>query len=64
MIEHADFSVTIKDNGPSPKPWRWEINRVGRTSAVQSSTTFFDSGKADRAGKQALSILRSEHPAD
>jgi hypothetical protein len=65
MIEHADFTVTVKNRGRPPKPWRWEIYRAGRTSAIQTSEVYFETmTEASRAGKKALSIFLSEYPAD
>lgn len=65
MIEHADFAVTVKNRGRPPRPWRWEIYRAGRTSAILTSEVYFETmTEASRAGKQALSILLSEYPAD
>jgi hypothetical protein len=65
MIEHIDFAVTVKNHGRPPKPWRWEIYRAGRTSAIQSSEVYFETmTEASRAGKQALSLILSECPPD
>ena len=65
MIEHEDFAVTVKNRGRPPKPWRWEIYRAGRASAIRTSEIYFGTmSEATRAGKQALSILLSEYPAD
>lgn len=65
MIEHADFAVTVKNRGRLPKPWRWEIYRAGRASAVHISEVYFETmTEASRAGRQALSTLLSEYPAD
>jgi hypothetical protein len=61
MIDHADFSVVVKNRAPPPKPWRWEIYRAGRTSPIDHSEIFFASmTEANRAGKAALSLLLSE----
>jgi len=62
MIEHEDFSVAVKPQASSPKSWRWEIYRTGRTSPIESSKKIFESmTEADRAGKLALALLLSEH---
>jgi hypothetical protein len=56
--KRADFSVIIKSRGRPPNPWRWEIYRAGRSSAVALSSHFFPTpGAAFRAGKQALAEL-------
>jgi hypothetical protein len=56
--EPADFSVVVKNRGQPPNPWRWEIYRAGRSSAVEQSTVFFPTMvAANRAGKEALAQL-------
>jgi len=63
MIEHADFSVVVKNRAPLPKSWRWEIYRAGRTSPIERSETFFETmAEASRAGKQALAMILSDYP--
>jgi len=63
MIDHADFSLVVKQSKPGQKLWRWEIYRAGRTSPIERSKVLFDSVKdASRAGKAALSLLLSEFP--
>jgi hypothetical protein len=63
MIAHLDFSVVVKRKGQTPNPWRWEIYRAGRNSAIQCSETFFATmTEANRAGKAALNVLLSEYP--
>jgi hypothetical protein len=63
MIDVPDFSVVVKRRGPPLKPWRWEIYRAGRTSAIQCSEAFFETmTEASRAGKTALGLRLSEHP--
>jgi hypothetical protein len=63
MIAHPDFSVVVKQRGQPPSPWRWEIYRAGRNSAVQCSEIFFATmTEASRAGKAALNVLLSEYP--
>jgi hypothetical protein len=62
MIDHPDFSVVVKHRGTPPNPWRWEIYRAGRNSAIECSEIFFATvTEASRAGKAALSVLLSEH---
>jgi hypothetical protein len=56
--ERTDFSVAIKRRGKPPNPWRWEIYRAGRSSAIaQSSELFPTMGAANKAGKEALAEL-------
>jgi len=63
MIDHADFSVVIKNRAPLPKSWRWEIYRAGRTSPIERSEAFFETmAEANRAGKRALELLLSDYP--
>jgi hypothetical protein len=59
---HKDFSMVVRRSAPPPRPWRWEIYRAGRKSAIQCSKIFFKTAiEADRAGKAALVSLLSEH---
>jgi len=63
MVDHADFSVVVKNLAPPPKSWRWEIYRAGRTSPIERSKAFFATmTEAHRAGKAALGLLLSEYP--
>jgi hypothetical protein len=39
--EPTDFSVVVKSRGKPPNPWKWEIYRAGRLSAVEQSSVFF-----------------------
>ena len=56
--EREDFSVVVKSKGQPPKPWKWEIYRAGRSSAVEQSVIFFPTATAaHKAGKEALSRL-------
>ena len=58
----SDFSVVVKNRGRLPAPWRWEIYRSGRNSAVKRSEAFFSTmTEADRAGKKALRLFLSEY---
>jgi hypothetical protein len=62
MIDHLDFSVVVKRRGPPAKPWRWEIYRAGRNSAIECSEVFFATmTEASRRGQAALNMLLSEH---
>jgi hypothetical protein len=62
LIGHPDFSVVVKRRGAPAKPWRWEIYRAGRNSAIECSGVFFATmTEASRAGKTALGLLLSEH---
>jgi hypothetical protein len=64
MLEHADFSVVVKIRARPPKPWRWEIYRAGRTSAISQSDVFFETAtEATRAGKTALALMLSDYQA-
>jgi hypothetical protein len=57
-FERDDFSVVVKSRGQPPNPWRWEIYRAGRSSAVEQSATFFPTmTAAHKAGKEALARL-------
>jgi len=61
MIEHADFSVVVKNRGRPPKPLRCEIYRAVRSSPIgQSELVFQSMTEANRAGKAALKLLLSE----
>jgi hypothetical protein len=63
MIDHADFSVVVKNRGAPPKSWRWEIYRAGRRSPIEQSKDLFESmTEANRAGKVALRLLLTEFP--
>src|ERR1700675_3223759 len=54
----TDFSVVVKSRGKPPNPWRWEIYRAGRSSAVEQSSVFFPTmAAANKAGKTALAQL-------
>jgi hypothetical protein len=62
MLEHADFSVVVKNRARPPKPWRWEIYRAGRTSPVDHSEVYFESmSEASRAGKAALKLMLGDN---
>jgi hypothetical protein len=62
MIGHKDFSIVVRRCAPPPRPWRWEIYRAGRKSAIQCSKILFETViEANRAGSAALVSLLSEH---
>jgi len=62
MADHPDFSVVVKNRGRPPRPWRWEIYRAGRNSAIKHAEVYFSTiTEASRAGKKALSVLLSEY---
>jgi hypothetical protein len=57
-FDQTDYSFVVKHRASPPKPWRWEIYRAGRASAVEQSATFFPTmTAASRAGKEALKRL-------
>jgi hypothetical protein len=57
-LDQTDYAVVVKRRASPPKPWRWEIYRAGRASAVEQSTTFFATmTAASRAGREALKQL-------
>jgi hypothetical protein len=63
MIDHADFSVVVRNRASPPKPWRWEIYRAGRNNPIKQFEIFFElATEANRAGKLALKRLLSEYP--
>lgn len=63
MLEHADFSVVVKNRARPPKPWRWEIYRAGRATPIHQSDVFFETAtEANRAGKKALALFLSNCP--
>jgi hypothetical protein len=62
LADHPDFSVVVKNRGCPPNPWKWEIYRAGRNSAVKQSDVYFSTvTEAGRAGKKALSLFLSEY---
>jgi hypothetical protein len=57
-FEPGDYSVVVKNRGNPPDPWRWEIYRAGRSSAIKQSLVYFHTmALANRAGKEALKGL-------
>jgi hypothetical protein len=64
FFDQTDFSVVVKNRARPPKPWRWEIYRVGRKSPIEYSTVLYETVEAaNRAGKEALKQLLTEFPA-
>jgi hypothetical protein len=62
MLEHSDFAVVVKIRGVPPSPWKWEIYRAGRNTAIkQSEIAFGTATEASRAGKKALGLFLSEY---
>jgi hypothetical protein len=54
-VDESDYSVVVKRRAEPPKPWRWEIYRAGRGSAIQQSAIHFETmAAASKAGKEAL----------
>jgi hypothetical protein len=63
LFDPTDFSVVVKNRAPPPKPWRWEIYRAGRKSAIECSSVLYETVEAaKRAGKAALKQLLTEFP--
>jgi hypothetical protein len=62
MADYPDFSVVVKNRRRPPHPWRWEIYRAGRSSAIRQANVYFGTiTEANRAGKKALSMFLSEY---
>ena len=60
--KETDFSVVVKKRSKPPNPWRWEIYRAGRSSAVGQSSEFFATvSAAKKAGERALAELFEKH---
>ena len=65
MLDLDDFSVVVKNRAHPPKPWRWEIYRAGRRSAVTCSADHFATmTEAKFAGQKALQLFLSEFQSD
>jgi hypothetical protein len=57
-FDETDYSVVVKNRADPPNPWRWEIYRAGRSSAIGQSPNFFQTmASASKAGKMALKQL-------
>ena len=64
MLQHSDFSVVVKNKAPPPRPWRWEIHRVGRRTPIDRSQDYFETlTQAKQAVQMALTRLLSECPS-
>jgi hypothetical protein len=60
-FDDTDYSVVVKNRGPPPNSWRWEIYRAGRSSPIgQSPVLFRTMAAANKAGKVALKELLAE----
>jgi hypothetical protein len=60
-FDETDYSVVIKHRADPPNPWRWEIYRAGRSSAIGQSPNFVQTMTAvSKAGKTALKQLMSK----
>ena len=59
----GDYSLTIKNKGRPPKPWRWEIYTAGKSKPVRQSEFFETMSEATRMGKIALVELRAKQAA-
>jgi hypothetical protein len=58
QFDETDYSVVVKNRADPPKPWRWEIYRAGRSSAIGQSPSYFQTvAAASKAGKVALKQL-------
>jgi hypothetical protein len=58
LVDPTDYSVVVKRRASPPKPWRWEIYRAGRASAIEQSSLYFETmATAGKAGKEALKQL-------
>jgi hypothetical protein len=57
-VDAGGVGVVVKSRGKPPNPWKWEIYRAGRLSAVEQSSVFFPTmAAANKAGKEALAEL-------
>ena len=65
LFDQTDFSVVVKHRASTPKPWRWEIYRAGRTSPIECSSVRYETVEAaNKAGKEALKQFLTEFPDD
>lgn len=65
MSGNHDFVVVTRDCAGPPKPWRWQIYRVGRKSPIAQSVELFGTATvASEAGDKALKMMLSECPED
>ena len=57
-LEQDDYSVVVKSHARVIGKWRWEIYRAGRKTPISRSPYDFSTiGKANRDGRDALSVL-------
>jgi hypothetical protein len=57
-LEQDDYSVVVKSHARVIGRWRWEIYRAGRKTPISRSAYDFSTiGKANREGRDALSVL-------
>jgi hypothetical protein len=57
-FDRTDYSVVVKNRAPSPKAWRWEIYRAGRSTPIKTSLVYFSTMvTARQAGNEALKQL-------
>jgi hypothetical protein len=64
-FDNSDFSVVVKLREKPPRPWRWEIYRAGRYSAVLKSVESYQSADAaHKFGRRALKLFLSECPPE
>ena len=40
-FDDADYSVVVKNRGPPPNPWRWEIYRAGKIEPDRAVADLF-----------------------
>jgi hypothetical protein len=58
QFDETDYSVVVKNRADPPNPWRWEIYRAGRSSAIGQSPNFFQTmPAASKPGKTAVKQL-------
>jgi hypothetical protein len=64
QLDPTDYSYVVKRRGSPPKPWRWEIYRVGKSDPVMRSTLFFETmAQAAKEGKKALADFLTQQAA-
>ena len=63
-FEPDDYSMVVKNRAKPPKPWRWEIYRAGRDTAIDQSPVSFETvSMAHRAGKEAIKLFLAKRYA-
>jgi hypothetical protein len=63
LLNASDYSLSIKNRGRAPKPWRWEISVAGKSKPVLQSGFFETMSEATRSGKAALAGIRAKQAA-